>query len=76
MIRKMVMEKGVSHPDTYRIECDKCEKLFEANNEDFRYIGSDWLECDCPWCAEVFTVRIRNLQKLKLIYGGSFKVVE
>ena len=74
MARKMI-EEALEHPDTYRLKCDICGKLYEAENEDFRYVGNETLSCECPWCKKENWVRIRALQKSKIHYGASYKYV-
>lgn len=68
---KKIVEKKEYHPDTYRIRCGECEKLFEAENEDFRYLGGDMLACNCPWCNSTAMMTIRQVKRTKLHYGST-----
>lgn len=68
---KKIIEKKEHQPDTYRIKCEECEKLFEAENEDFHYLGDDWLTCTCPWCDHHVTMKFRQLKRAKIHYGAS-----
>ena len=72
---KKIIEKKEYHPDTYRIMCDECKKLFEAENDDFRYLGGNLLECRCPWCASVVVMTTRQINKAKIHYGASITYV-
>ena len=74
MARK-VIEKEEYHPDTYRLNCDKCGKLFEAENVDFRYGGGDSLICKCPWCNKLKWIGIRALRKKKIRYASTYMYV-
>ena len=68
MVKKFV-ERNDFHPDTYRITCTNCNQRFEAQNEDFRYMGLEDLICTCPWCGDGIVMNIRKLRKLKIQYG-------
>lgn len=70
MAKKIKLKRDY-HPDTYRIKCDDCEKLFEATNDDFRYVGGNTLSCSCPWCESNVWRTIRELQRVKIHYGES-----
>lgn len=78
MAKKMVQKKDTIHPDAYRLRCydDDCERLFEAGNDDFRYIGGDMLSCTCPWCKQENRIRIRALQRAKIKYGPTYKYID
>ena len=75
MVRKMI-EEATEHLDTYRLECDICGKLYEAENEDFCYVGNSTLSCKCPWCGKENWVRVHALQKSKIRYGANYKFVD
>ena len=62
MVRK-IFKKEEFHHNTYPFTCDKCGKLFEAENNDFRYEGGDVLACGCPWCGHVYRWRFRAWQE-------------
>ena len=68
---KKIVEKKEYHPDTYRIKCFECERLFEAENEDFRFFGGDQLICKCPWCGGEMMMSFRKVHKAKIHYGSS-----
>ena len=68
---KKIVEKKEIHPDTYRIKCKFCEGLFEAENEDFHYLGGDRLKCSCPWCKSDVVMTVRQIMKARIHYGAS-----